>query len=78
MSFAILKSFNGLIYSDIIGQAANVATVAIQTKKNDLDLKLISLTKLKYVFHKYSEFPKYNLIPAFMSTCSYLLASDFY
>jgi O-antigen/teichoic acid export membrane protein len=77
ISFAILKSFNGLIYSDIIGQVANVATVAIQAKKNELNLKLISLTKLKYVFRKYSEFPKYNLIPAFMSSCSYLLPPIF-
>jgi len=77
ISFAILKLFNGLIYSDIIGQAANVATVAIQAKKSELNLKLISVTKLKYVFRKYSEFPKYNLIPAFMSSCSYLLPPIF-
>lgn len=77
ISFAILKSFNGLIYSDIIGQAANVATVAIQARKCNLNLKLISITKLKYVFRKYSEFPKYNLIPAFMSSCSYLLPPIF-
>jgi O-antigen/teichoic acid export membrane protein len=77
ISFALSKSFNGLIYSDLIGQAANVTTAAIQAKKNDLDLKLISITKLKYVFRKYSEFPKYNLIPAFMSSCSYLLPPIF-
>ena len=77
VSFALLKSFNGLIYSDIIGQAANVATVSIQAKKNKLNLKLVSFVKLKYVFRKYSEFPKYNLIPAFMSSCSYLLPPIF-
>jgi O-antigen/teichoic acid export membrane protein len=77
ISFALLKSLNSLIYSDIIGQAANVATVAIQAKKCELDFKLISITKLKYVFRKYSEFPKYNLIPAFMSSCSYLLPPIF-
>ena len=77
ISLAILKSFNGLIYSDIIGQAANVTTVAIQTRKNELNLKLISFVKLKYVFRKYSEFPKFNLIPAFMSSCSYLLPPIF-
>jgi O-antigen/teichoic acid export membrane protein len=77
ISFALLKSFNGLIYSDILGQAANVATVAIQARKNELNLKLVSLTKLKYVFRKYAEFPKYNLIPAFMSSCSYLLPPIF-
>jgi lipopolysaccharide exporter len=77
VSFALIKSFNGLIYSDIIGQAANVTTVAIQAKKCDLNFKLISLIKLKYVWRKYSEFPKYNLIPAFMSSCSYLLPPIF-
>jgi len=74
---AFFKSFNGLIYSDIIGQVANLTTVALQTRKKGLNLNLVSRTKLRYVFHKYSEFPKYNLIPAFMGTCSYLLPPIF-
>ena len=77
ISFALLKQFNGLIYSDLIGQVVNVFTVIYQTKKQGLNLKLISLNKAKYVLLKYSEFPKYNLIPAFMSTCSYLLPPIF-
>ncbi|HZK60427.1 MAG TPA: lipopolysaccharide biosynthesis protein [Anaerovoracaceae bacterium] len=77
LGFAMLKSFNGLIYSDIIGQIANVSTVIFQTTKNGLNFKLLSITKLKYVSGKYSEFPKYNLIPAFMGTCSYLLPPIF-
>jgi O-antigen/teichoic acid export membrane protein len=75
--FAFLKSFNGLIYSDIIGQATNAATAAIQSRKYGLNLNLLSLTKIKYVFRKYSEFPKFNLVPAFMSSCSYLLPPIF-
>lgn len=75
--FAFLKSLNGLIYSDIIGQTANATTVAFQSRKYGLNLKLLSLTKLKYVFRKYSEFPKFNLVPAFMSSCSYLLPPIF-
>jgi len=75
--FAFLKSFNGLIYSDIIGQTANVATAALQSKKYGLNLKLISKNKLAYVLKKYSEFPKFNLLPAFMSSCSYLLPPIF-
>jgi O-antigen/teichoic acid export membrane protein len=75
--FALFKSFNGLIYSDIVGQTANVATVAIQTRKNRLNLRLISIPKLKYVLRKYSEFPKFNLIPALMSSSSYLLPPIF-
>jgi O-antigen/teichoic acid export membrane protein len=75
--FAFFKSINGLIYSDIIGQTANVTTAAIQSKKNGLDLKLVSKNKLRYVLRKYSEFPKFNLLPAFMSSCSYLLPPIF-
>jgi O-antigen/teichoic acid export membrane protein len=71
--FALLKNFNGLIFSDVIGQCANVGTVIYQTKKNELNIRLVSITKLKYVIRKYSEFPRYNLIPAFMGACSYLL-----
>jgi O-antigen/teichoic acid export membrane protein len=73
VGLALLKIPNGLIYSDLIGQAANVATVAVQTRGTGLNLRQISIPKLKYVLRKYSEFPKYNLIPALMSSSSYLL-----
>ena len=77
ISFALLKVFNGLIYSDIIGQTANVTTAAVQARKNGLNLKLVSIPKLKYVLRKYSEFPKFNLIPSLMSSSSYLLPPIF-
>jgi O-antigen/teichoic acid export membrane protein len=77
VSFAFLKIFNGLIYSDIIGQTANLTITAIQSRRSGLTLKLVSLPKLKYVLHKFSEFPKFNLLPAMMSTCSYLLPPIF-
>jgi O-antigen/teichoic acid export membrane protein len=38
---------------------------------------VVSLSRLKYVFRKYKDFPKFNLIPAFMGTCSYLLPPVF-
>lgn len=77
ISFAFSKLYNGLILSDIVGQVANVAVAIIQGLKNGLNFRLISIAKLKYVFRKYSEFPKYNLVPAFMSACSYLLPPIF-
>lgn len=77
VSFALIKKSNGLIYSDIIGQTVNVITVIIQTLKNGLTFRVVSLTKMKYVFKKYKDFPKFNLIPAFMSTCSYMLPPIF-
>lgn len=77
VSFAYVHKSNGLIYSDLIGQIINVITVIIQTLKNGLTFKSISYNKLRYVFRKYKDFPKYNLLPAFMSTCSYLLPPIF-
>ena len=77
VSFALLKNTNGLIYSDIFGQTVNVLTVLFQTFKNGLTFRSISLVKLKYVFKKYKDFPKFNLLPAFMSTCSFMLPPIF-
>lgn len=77
ISFALLKNPKGLIFSDIIGQSANVITTIIQGFKYGFSCKFISVSKLKYVLEKYSDFPKYNLIPALMSTCSYFLPPIF-
>jgi O-antigen/teichoic acid export membrane protein len=77
IGFALVKTPNGLIYSDVIGQIANLATVIIQALKNGLNYKVVSLNRIKYVFIKFKDFPKFNLIPAAMSTCSYLLPPIF-
>jgi O-antigen/teichoic acid export membrane protein len=77
ISFALIKNPKGLIFSDIIGQSANVITTIIQGFKYGFSCKSISISKLKYVLKKYSDFPKYNLIPALMSTCSYFLPPIF-
>jgi O-antigen/teichoic acid export membrane protein len=77
VGFALLKNTNGLIYSDIFGQIVNVLTVLFQTFKNGLTFSSVSLIKLKYVFKKYKDFPKFNLLPAFMSTCSFMLPPIF-
>jgi len=77
ISFALLKNQRGLVYSDIIGQSANVITAIIQGMKNGFSFRYISIWKVKYVMKKFSDFPKYNMIPALMSTCSYLLPPIF-
>jgi len=77
VGFALAKVYNGLIYSDLIGQFTNVGTAAIQALKNGLKFSLISRNKLRYVARKYSEFPKFNLVPAFMSACSYYIPAVF-
>ena len=73
VTFALLKNHSGLILSDIAGQTSNVIATIIQSFRNGFHLNLLSLNKIKYVAGKYSEFPRYNLIPAFMSTCSFFL-----
>jgi teichuronic acid exporter len=77
LSFALFKNPKGLIFSDIIGQCANVTTTIIHGFKYGFTCKYISVSKLRYVLGKYSDFPKYNLIPALMSTCSYFLPPIF-
>jgi O-antigen/teichoic acid export membrane protein len=71
--FAVGKYPLGLILSDIIGQLANVVVIIYQAFRYGFRINLISINKLRYVAKKFSEFPKYNLVPAFMSTCSFFL-----
>lgn len=71
--FKFAKISHGLIYGDLIGHIANILSGIYQGAKCGLSLRLISPGKIKYVLSKYSEYPKFNIIPAFMSACSYLL-----
>jgi O-antigen/teichoic acid export membrane protein len=77
ITFALLKNPKGLIFSDIIGQSANVITAIFQSFRYGFNCKFISVRKTKYVLKKYSDFPRYNLIPALMSTCSFFLPPIF-
>jgi O-antigen/teichoic acid export membrane protein len=77
VAFALVKNSKGLIFSDIIGQSANVLTAFFQGIRSGMSLKLVSFNKIRYVARKYSDFPKYNLVPSLMSTCSYLLPPVF-
>lgn len=74
---ALLRNPRGLIFSDIIGQGANVMTALFQGLRSGLNFKQVSFNKIKYVARRYSDFPKYNLIPSLMSSCSYLLPPIF-
>jgi O-antigen/teichoic acid export membrane protein len=77
IGLALAGSSNGLIYSDVAGQCANLTTALFQASRSGFRFKLLSQNKIKYVIRKYSEFPRYNLIPALMSSCSYLLPPIF-
>jgi O-antigen/teichoic acid export membrane protein len=71
--FKFTKVSHGIIFGDLIGHVANIISGIYQGWKRGLSFGLISPEKIKYVLTKYSEFPKFNLIPSFMSACSFLL-----
>lgn len=73
IAFKFAKNTHGIIFGDIIGHIANIVSGIYQGKRRGLTFKIVSPGKLKYVALKYSEFPKYNVIPSFMSACSFLL-----
>jgi O-antigen/teichoic acid export membrane protein len=71
--FRFAKVSYGLILGDIIGNLANIISGAYQGLKSGLSLRLLSPGKIKNVIFKYSEYPKFNVIPSLMSACSFLL-----
>ncbi len=71
--FKFTNVFHGLIFGDIIGHISNVISGIYQGVRSGLTVNLFSWTKVKYVLSKYSEYPKFNVVPSLMSACSYLL-----
>ncbi|MCX6327619.1 MAG: oligosaccharide flippase family protein [Bacteroidia bacterium] len=71
--FKFAKNSHGIIFGDLVGHFANIISGIYQGRKRGLSLGLLSPGKIKYVALKYSEFPRFNVIPSFMSACSFLL-----
>jgi O-antigen/teichoic acid export membrane protein len=63
----------GLVLGDITGHFANAIAGYYQSTRKGLQINQISIPKLKYVFKKYAEFPKYNLLSSFMGVFSFLI-----
>jgi O-antigen/teichoic acid export membrane protein len=73
VTFVFTRFANGLIIGDLIGHIANVASGLFQGVKTGLSLRLFSTRRILFVLNKYSEYPKFNFLPAFMEACSFLL-----
>ena len=73
LGFKSLAGSYGLVLGDILGHIANVISGLFQWKKRGLHTGMVSPVKMIYVARKYSEFPRINVIPSFMSACSFLL-----
>lgn len=77
LSFIMFYSPSGLVMGDLFGRLANVFSATIQVVKSDFKFSYITYSALRSVSKKYDEYPKYNVIPGFMSACSFLLPALF-
>ncbi|MGE0078235.1 MAG: lipopolysaccharide biosynthesis protein [Bacteroidales bacterium] len=71
--FAFKGVVVGLIWGDLIGQIANVATSLYQSIRKGFNYREINLKKMWILFNKYSDFPKYNLLTSALSAASFLM-----
>lgn len=72
-TFVFARVANGLVFGDLIGHIANVTSGLVQGIKTGLSIRLFSPRRMMYVLKRYSDYPKYNFLPAFMEACSFLL-----
>jgi len=71
--FGIAKLPVGLVLSDISGNVANNFSGINKIVKKGIDLKSISIKRMQFVSKEYIHFPKYNLLPAILDTCTLAL-----
>jgi len=82
VTFGYLKYSYGLVIGDLFGNFLNFVVGLTQIFRQKFSLKFISKANLLYVFKRYIEFPKYNLIPGLLNTLStalpFLIINKFY
>ncbi|MEN8224599.1 MAG: lipopolysaccharide biosynthesis protein [Bacteroidota bacterium] len=68
--FGFIKYGPGMLIGDIIGNVANVIAGIYQSIKNGLQIEQISFRQMADVAKEQSEFPKYQALPALLTTIS--------
>jgi O-antigen/teichoic acid export membrane protein len=63
----------GLVAGAVSGHLANIISGIYQLRATDFTIKRITKEKLRYVYKRYIEFPKYSTIPALLNVVSLLL-----
>ena len=71
--FAFTHYQKGLVIGDVIGQIANATVSAWQSFQRGLTLKNISLSRVRHLLVRYSDFPKYSLVPSLLSAACFML-----
>ncbi len=69
----LLKIPGGLFIGDFVGNFSNVISGIVQIKKSGFSLDYVSKKKMRFVFKKYIDYPKYNVIPTLLSSAASLL-----
>ncbi|MCC6385667.1 MAG: oligosaccharide flippase family protein [Bacteroidia bacterium] len=73
---------SGLVWGDLAGNVANVASGYIQMLQCGFSRSLISFKAMKHAFWQFIEFPKYNALPTLLSSAAtvlpYLFINKFY
>lgn len=68
-----LKVPGGLFLGDLAGNLANTLVGIRQVLKNDFKIKYVSPRKIGYIIKRYSDLPKFNLIPTFLSSAAFVM-----
>lgn len=69
----IFKIPGGLFVGDLAGNIANVLAGFKQIFKTGFRTNAVSAKKIKYVFKKYIDYPKYNVLPTLLSSAATVL-----
>lgn len=69
----ILKVPGGLFVGDVSGNFANVIAGTRQIFKNTFNTSVVTRKKIGYVFKKYIDYPKFNVLPTLLSSAASVL-----
>lgn len=73
MTLSVFSKSWGVLLGDIIGHISNVISGFYQVRKSGPISGSFSYHKIKKALLLYSEYPKFSIIPSFMSACSFAL-----
>lgn len=73
LSLGYFKIPGGLFVGDFLGNLSNALSGLRQVFKNKFTLAQVSKMKIRFVFNKYIEYPKYNALPTLLSSAGTLL-----
>ena len=68
-----LKIPGGLFIGDLSGNFANVIAGIKQVFRNKYEFRFVSRKKIGYVFKKYIDYPKFNVLPTLLSSAATIL-----